>query len=65
VAADGSAKLTFSSVQGRKYRVEFSPTLTTPQWTDVGSEVSATATGQTTVNIPAAGQGYYRLRLVQ
>jgi hypothetical protein len=62
---DGSARLTFSSVQGKKYRIEFTGSLTAPQWTEVGGEVSATATGQTTVEIPAAGEGYYRLRLVQ
>ncbi|HUS33779.1 MAG TPA: hypothetical protein VM680_00360 [Verrucomicrobiae bacterium] len=65
VGADGSATLTFSSVQGKKYRVEFTASLTAPQWTTVGGEVSASATGQTTVNIPSAGEGYYRLRLVE
>jgi hypothetical protein len=66
VAADGSAKLTFSSVQGKRYRVEFTASLAAgAQWTTVGGEVTGGATGETTVNIPAAGEGYYRLRLAE
>jgi hypothetical protein len=65
VAADGSATLTFSSIQGKKYRVEFTASLTAPQWSTVGGEVTASAAGETTVNIPSAGEGYYRLRLVE
>jgi hypothetical protein len=66
VANDGSARLTFSSVQGKRYRVEFTTSLAAgAQWTTVGGEVTGGATGETTVNIPSAGEGYYRLRLAE
>jgi Tol biopolymer transport system component len=65
VAADGSATVTFRSVPGKRYRLEFTSTLTPPLWNSIGNEISASATSETTVNVPSAGEGYYRLKLVE
>jgi hypothetical protein len=31
----------------------------------IGTDVAASAIGETSVNLPAAGEGFYRLRLVE
>ena len=61
---DGSAaSITWSSVAGKKYRLQARPSLATGSWLDVGEEI--TATGPTASATHAAtGQHFYRVRLV-
>lgn len=63
---NGSNRLTFKAVSGHKYRIEFKASLQAGvNWSAFGSEITATATGDSSIDIPAASEGYYRVRLVQ
>ncbi len=65
-AATGQARVTWSSVQGKRYRLQSSPDLVT--WTDLGAPV--TSSGATTFSLetltgaPLKGKGYLRVKVV-
>jgi hypothetical protein len=63
--ADGSCLLKWPTVAGRHYRVEFTPALKTPTWTPIGNDLNATENSEMSTTIPAAGEGFYRIRLVE
>jgi hypothetical protein len=62
--ASAANQLVFTSTPGKTYRVEFKATLVDGPWTPVGTDISASAGGETIVNLPAS-EGFYRLRLIE
>ena len=58
-----TVKLTWSSVQGRTYRVEVSETLAAGQWLEACPAITATASLTTTTvpKAPAHSRGFYRI----
>lgn len=60
---DGTVTITWSSVAGKKYRLQARPSLSEGGWSDVGGEI--TAGGPTSSATHAAsGRHFYRVRLV-
>jgi hypothetical protein len=61
-----TATLTWLSVPGRTYRVQFKPDLALPSWTDLTPDVTATGTTSTKVDNTLAGASrrYYRIVLL-
>ena len=60
---DNAVTLTWESVAGRSYRIEFKESLSDPAWSPLGPDVTATATA-TTATDPAAPapRRFYRIR---
>ena len=64
-ATTGNAQITWSSVVGKTYQVEFSPTLSPPAYVAVGDQVTATSTTTTYSFQKSTSQGFYRVRVFQ
>jgi hypothetical protein len=64
VSSSGSLQITWLTLSGVKYQVQFTPTLSPSSWTNVGSAITASAASTTvTESIGGSGQGYYRIVL--
>lgn len=55
--------LTWSSVAGRTYRVDYKTDFNAPSWTALGSAVTATGASTTAIDPNAIGQRFYRVVL--
>lgn len=65
-ATPDAVQLTWSSVIGRVYQLQFSPEVTPVAWTNIGSTVTASNTNSTaSINAPAATRGFFRVMAVQ
>lgn len=64
-ASTNTGQITWSSVVGKSYQVEFSPSLSPSSFTAVGSPITATATTTTFNFQPSASQGFYRVTVFQ
>ena len=62
----GSVTITWDSVEGRVYRVQFIADLSGTAWTDLGSEITATGTfsSETDDTLSGINQRFYRVILV-
>ncbi|HEX3719858.1 MAG TPA: protease pro-enzyme activation domain-containing protein [Verrucomicrobiae bacterium] len=57
-------QITWNAVSGLNYQVQYTDTLLNPQWTDLGSVITATGTTATvTETITPGGQQFYRIIL--
>ena len=62
--ANGTLTLTWWSLAGRTYRLQFKADLGASVWQDIAPDISATGpTTTTTFSITNAPQGFYRLAL--
>ena len=57
-ASNGVANLSWSSVPGRKYRVQYKSSVTDSSWVDVAGDVTATAINSSKTNTPLATRFY-------
>lgn len=57
--------ITWSSVSGNTYRVQYNPDLTATNWTTIADVVATGSTASTTNNPGIADQRYYRVILLQ
>jgi hypothetical protein len=63
---NGVAHLTWNAVAGQTYRVQYKPSLSATNWTDLLPDVTATADTLSVADAPGAGgQGYYRILVLQ
>ncbi len=60
-ASDGTRTLTWSSVPGQTYRVQFKDQLTDAVWQDLLPDVTATSVTASTTDTASATQRYYRV----
>ncbi len=60
---DGTVTITWSSVAGKKYRLQARPSLSEGSWADVGGDITASGPTSSTTH-SANGQHFYRVRLV-
>ena len=58
VASNGVATLSWSSVPGRTYRVQYKAALTDANWTDVAGDVTATGISSAKTNAPGDARFY-------
>jgi len=57
--------LLWHSINGQKYRVQFSDQLDSPVWNDIPGDVTASSTLSTKVDTtPSPGQRFYRIQFV-
>ena len=64
-AANGLAQLAWNAVAGQTYRVQYKPTLTSTNWTDLAPDITATAsTASVTDAVGAAPERFYRILLL-
>jgi hypothetical protein len=64
LAPNRDAVITWSSVVGRSYRVEFTDNLTTPTWTALPAVTAVSELTSFTDSFTGAAQRFYRVRLV-
>ncbi len=64
LAANNSVLLTWSASAGLNYRVQSKTNLSSPTWTDVGPDVTATNTIASQTQPIVGGQKFYRVMLV-
>jgi len=57
--------LTFPTLQGQLYQVEYKTNLTDAVWTPVGSPIPGTGSSVSVTNNPGAAQGFYMLQILQ
>ena len=61
----GAVFFTWNSSSGLKYRVQYKKQLTDPNWTQLGSDITATNTlTSATDNSPGSAQRFYRVLLL-
>ncbi len=61
---DGSATLTWDSIPGRSYRVQFKASLDEADWADLAGDVSASGWSASRPGNQSSPQGFYRLRVL-
>jgi len=63
---DTGVTLSWNTVAGRTYRVQYKSDLSEPSWTDLAGDITADATAATKVDssISGARQRYYRIRIL-
>ncbi len=61
-AADGTIKLTWDSVSGVTYRLQYTASLTLPSWINLGTTITATGTTTSATDFPDSNtQRFYRV----
>jgi hypothetical protein len=64
--ANGSAQLAWNSIPGQNYRLQYKPTLTATNWTDLLPDITATdTTVSATDAVGDAPQRFYRILVLQ
>ena len=63
-AGGSTVQITWSSVSGKKYEVDFSPDLSPGSFTAVSSAIIATAGTTTFAHQPSTAKGFYRVMIV-
>jgi hypothetical protein len=64
-AATNTAQITWSSVVGKTYQVQFSPSLSPSSFAPVGNPITATAATTTYSFQPTTSQGFYEVTVSQ
>ena len=64
---DSSVTLSWNTVAGRTYRVQYKSDLSEPSWTDLAGDITADATTATKVDgsVNGARQRYYLIRILE
>jgi hypothetical protein len=64
-ASNGVAQLAWNAIAGQTYRLQYKPTLTATNWTDLAPDITATAsTASATDAVGAAPERFYRILLL-
>ena len=62
--ASGVVTVTWNSFVGNRYQLKKSTDLSSPSWTDVGSQVTATSTTTSASEAQGADPTYYRVQVL-